>query len=370
MNDSFDPIPDPVRHVLDVQGGSSRDALASVLVRCALFVAGAIGIGWVLHDLRLEVAHPEPGAKKRIESLLERAPDLRILTVGNSHGSAVHQGSVGRRNGSIWLLAEDVWEIESQLEYLLPRMPQLDTLLFTASFGTLYHDNANTTHPSRDTVRRFFYAQPPGYPMIDGDWVNWFEGRMTTALVRPDHWEPVFAPLFAGADATGGDAPGGDASEEDASDEDGTPRIVARDREPMTHARLAEDAATNVLPRHAEFEENMLELNPDVVEDTTAVLRRVVAMCRERGVRVVFFTPPYSRPYLEGVDPAQRATLARVMAELSATDGVEYHDFSDEEAIAEDPTNFVNADHLSAKGAEAFTKLRLRPLVGPNAAGE
>lgn len=355
MNDSFDPIPDPVRHVLDVQGEASRDALASVLLRCVLFVAGAIGIGWVLHDLRLEFAPPEAGAKQRIESLLERAPDLRILTVGNSHGSAVHQASVGRRNGSIWLLAEDVWEIESQLEYLLPRMPELDTLLFTASFGTLYHDNAHTTHPSRDTVRRFFYAQPPGYPMIDGDWVNWFEGRMTTALVRSDHWEPVFAPLF-GVEEDGG-----------AADDDGTPRIVARDREPMTHERLAEDAATNVLPRHAEFEENMLELNPDVVDDTTEVLRRVVAMCRERDVRVVFFTPPYSRPYLAGVDPEQRATLERVMAALTETDGVEYHDFSDEPTIADDPTNFVNADHLSAKGAEAFTKLRLRPLVGRSA---
>lgn len=361
MSESFDPIPDPERHVLDVQGEVRGDALASVLLRCALFVAGAIGIGVVLHDLRLEVAHPEVGAKKRIEDLLERAPDLRILTVGNSHGSAVHQGSVGRRNGSIWLLAEDVWEIESQLEYLLPRMPELDTLLFTASFGTLYHDNANTTHPSRDTVRRFFYAQPPGYPRIDGDWVNWFEGRMTTALVRSDHWEPVFAPLFRGDESASGAAPGD-------SDEDGTPRIVARDREPMTHERLAEDAATNVLPRHREFEANMLELNPDVVTDTTEVLRRIVATCRERGVRVVFFTPPYSRPYLEGVDPQQRAALERVMAELGEEDGVEYHDFSLEPTIADDATNFVNADHLSGQGAEAFTKLRLRPLVGPNAA--
>lgn len=364
MSTDFDPIPDPVRHVLDVQSEASRESVVGVLVRCALFLAGAIAIGFALHSVRLEVAPPEPGARKRIDDLLARAPELRILTVGNSHGSAVHQNSVGRRNGSIWLLAEDVWEIESQLRYLLPRMPKLDTLLFTLSFGTLYHDNAHTEHPSRDTVRRFFYAQPPGYPLIEGDWVNWFEGKMTTALVRSDHWEPVFAPLFSGSDGDNGSTAGADA------DDDGTPRIVAHDREPMTHERLAEDAATNVLPRHAEFEASMLEHNPDVVADATEVLRRIATLCAERGVRLVFFTPPYSQPYLAGVDPKQRATVDRVMAELAAEFGSEYHDFSDEPTIAADPTNFVNADHLSAKGAEAFTKLRLRPLVGPNAARE
>ena len=80
---------------------------------------------------------------------------------------------------------------------------------------------------------------------------------------------------------------------------------------------------------------------------------------RERGVRVVFFTPPYYHLYERGFDPRVRDDMRRRMAALASRPGVEWHDLSQDPVLTRDPANFMAGDHLSCRGAAAFSR-RLR----------
>ncbi len=335
-----------------------------------LFIVLGVAMGYGLDRVRHELAPPEDIdlERVRIERLLQYSEIVNTLSVGNSHSLAVDLKALNESGGGrndvrgyhVWTRGQDLFELEVQLRYLLPRLPEVDTLLFAVSYGSFHRDNGASTDAERGMVRSLWYASAPHYGMIGVDTGNYFKGLMTHGLVTPDHWLGAFDGLkkrLAGKEKPKrlyGELMKGDGQLE---------VVSAKSFRPRSHEELTREARDTVLPRHHRLQQNMAENNPDMEADAVACMKRIIELTQEQGVRVLFYTPPYHPAYASGFDSDTKSAMRAHMAQFVETLGIEYHDFSEDPEFTQDAANFVNSDHMSPVGSAAFSGRRLRPLL-------
>lgn len=327
-----------------------------------LFVVLGIALGVGLDRFRHEFAPPEDidMERVRLERLLQYADNVQALSVGNSHSLAVDMKAIGIPGFHMWTRGQDLFEVESQLEYLLPRLPKLSTIFFTVSFASFHRDNGACTDPERGMVRSLWYASNPQLGMIGFDPTNYFKGLMTHGLVTADHWAPVVPAIKRRL--AGHDKP--NRKYLDMMSTDGQLSVTGSGKQPVrTDEWLVEEANTRTLPLHHRLQANMLENNPGLEADAVACMERIIALIGEYDARVIFFTPPYYPAYTAGVDEGTRLAMEAHMKRFVEEFGIEYHDFSRDRALTGDPANFVDSGHMSPLGAKRFGKGRLRGLV-------
>ena len=328
-----------------------------------LFLVIAVAIGMGLQSVRSELAPPQDldMERLRMERLAHYADKIEALSVGNSHSLAVDFEALGLRGYHLWTRGQDVFEVEAQLVDLLPDLPALETIFFTVSYGSFLRDNGASTDEDRGMVRSVWYATTRRPRMIGFDPENYLKGLMQRGLVSPDHWRPVFDELLRRR--KGITRPRRQYPEliGPAGQSILVPPMGKRRKTTMEY--LAQDALDIVIPRHHRLQENMLENNPHIEADVHAAMERIIALLDAAGVRVIFYTPPYSRPYIEGVDAATKQSMRDHMARLVAEHGIEYHDFADDPLFSDRPEPFVNCDHLGVEGAREFSATRLEPVL-------
>jgi len=86
------------------------------------------------------------------------------------------------------------------------------------------------------------------------------------------------------------------------------------------------------------------------------ILNKFIGLCEKKRVRVILFTPPYTEAYRKAY-PCGHITVMRNMVKkaMRGHDNAAYYDYSASEAFAAE--DFLDSDHLNAKGAEKFSKL-------------
>lgn len=84
-------------------------------------------------------------------------------------------------------------------------------------------------------------------------------------------------------------------------------------------------------------------------------LDKVVALCHERGIRVIMVTPPMLKDYTDKVDPQRFATLQNIVAKFVSKYGVEYYDSMNDARFQ--GLDFHDPDHLSVQGAHKYTAI-------------
>lgn len=103
-----------------------------------------------------------------------------------------------------------------------------------------------------------------------------------------------------------------------------------------------------------------MALKRDIVEENSRFLREIVKICRDRGVRVILFTPPAWKTYVENLSEEQMEEVRNLCLSLSRAEGVEYVDLLKDPLFAE--SDFFDADHMNEKGAEKLT-VRLQEFM-------
>jgi hypothetical protein len=324
-----------------------------------LFVALGWLLGAALDHAARDLAPPYPAESARFEMMEQRAERIRVLSAGNSHCLSIDFDALGMadRGFHVWLAGEDLFELESQMSALLPRLPKLETVLLSVSFASFHRDNGADTSAERSGVRRKFYAIPPGYPMIPGDWENWLKGRMA-GLVREDHFLGVLSGLELALRRPGF---------EPAPPPELGPTGAIDLRRKITEGNFDEMtvSARTTVKRHWDLQQDMMAHNPSLPDSAYQSLRRTLTMMQDRGLRVICFTAPvfdaYARNYDRQTIREMHAYLDRLVEEFD----VEYHDFSDDRQFSGVAEFFANPDHLNETGAAAFSRHRLAALLTP-----
>jgi len=106
--------------------------------------------------------------------------------------------------------------------------------------------------------------------------------------------------------------------------------------------------------------DNFTDISEDMVSDVTYTLNyleKIVKLCEEQGIRLIWVTAPSFDRYLKEVGPYDEAHT--YIRELADKHGVAYWDFNlcKEEYLDLDADSFIDVDHLNGKGAGSVTKL-------------
>lgn len=284
--------------------------------------------------------------------ILQSAAKIDALALGNSHTGSLDMKALGFENGYRFPRADgDLFETRYYLEQLIPRMPQVDIVLIPISYFSFLGDNRMSAEV--EIRRAHMYASLPSWDALPGDFSNYLIGKShtffpVTRLLRPDNWEGVLYALL-------GSPP----------EEQGFIEVAAGDCTYMD-AETMNASVKNRVAKYMRLTEEMSARHPDLASDTYNTVARIHQFLQSRGVRAVFFTPPYLKTYTDYYreqDPETVTLMRHSMEQLQAEYGVEYYDFSQDETFSLDITQFKDSDHLNACGASAFSK-RFRSALG------
>ena len=89
---------------------------------------------------------------------------------------------------------------------------------------------------------------------------------------------------------------------------------------------------------------------------------KAIRKCQEKGVKVIFITPPFYKTYTEKIPINAKHEVDSLAADFVAKYGVKYFDYSSDNRI--NIYDFKNDNHLNSTGAEKFTKLINTEIFG------
>lgn len=316
----------------------------------------AVGLG-LLHALAYVsvVVAPDLTARdhhdyeQQVRRLLDRAESVTALSVGSSHSRALDFAAMGEAGFHLWRGGGDLFEAVYLARTMAPRLPALETVYVSVSYFSFAVDNA--TDDERAVRRRQLYFSVPAHEWIPGDVDNFLRGKArrvvpVEAIVRPDHWRGVIDRVLSRPQVASPLPRDRFGQIADARYRRCTslPRDELRE-----HARSRGE-------RHVRLTDEMTSIRPDVERRAEEALNRLVADMHQRGVHVVLYTPPYSRPYNEQVADRLKRRSRAVAARVARSAGAQFVDFSEDDGFTDDPALFMNSDHLNRCGARLFSR--------------
>lgn len=281
--------------------------------------------------------------KERVSDLLLNANEAEAIVVGNSHGDDIILAYVNYDEGYQLSRAwGDLFEIEYYLRYFVPRLPNLKVVFIPVSYFTFSWDNASVENL---TIRRSnMYSAVPSWRFVEGDAAHFINGRFSellpiSTIFREDNWKGVFYRLpgrFTDAEPITAH-----------TDDCFSPRIEEL-------VQQAEQRAQQQFEIGNEISRN----RPTVQQDTLEKASEIIEYLQSRGIRVIFFTPPYYEAYTaayQRINPQAIPMLYENMQKLQQLHGVEYYDFSTNPDFAGNHQLFKDSDHLNFCGAQRFS---------------
>lgn len=98
---------------------------------------------------------------------------------------------------------------------------------------------------------------------------------------------------------------------------------------------------------------NKLFQNKAVIEENKRILNQYVAFLRQNGIAPVFVIAPFSVEYTQHISNEMKDNIQEMLESVS--EKIRFVDFNQFSCF--EPTDFVDTDHLSQKGAEKFSNL-------------
>lgn len=101
-------------------------------------------------------------------------------------------------------------------------------------------------------------------------------------------------------------------------------------------------------------------MSPAPLETCTDALVGIVRLLEKKNIRLICFTPPYWRKYLELFPVSYRQEMSQQMSLMEDRYGCEYYDFSQDPDMINNASYFRDDDHLSKEGSIVFTEKLLK----------
>lgn len=291
--------------------------------------------------------------RQDIENLKVKKDLIKGITLGNSHADSINYSVLGIEGQSLALAAADLFEMEKIVLSLDDELPGLNTVFITISYYSFSRDNAK--FESLRPRRMGFYSLIPGWSLIDGDWSNFFMGKLDAythvlSVVRSDNWKGVWPELIPGTPAA------------NPFPYDGIKTSSAWGECLHYTAEQLDAHARETVGRNVNSSLQMAAAHPGLEKDSYAALARTIEHLQLRGTRVILYTPAYYDKYNLYFSEGGSAIIYQMkksVKNLQKTYGVEYYNFSDDPQLIAYPELFYNSDHLSDCGGRVISeKLR------------
>ena len=91
------------------------------------------------------------------------------------------------------------------------------------------------------------------------------------------------------------------------------------------------------------------------IKENMSFLKAIIAFAKEKGAKVIIYTPPAFHTYVENLDDGQLSLTIESMEQLDQEyENVRYFNFLNDVSFSE--TDFHDADHLNESGAKKLTQ--------------
>jgi hypothetical protein len=280
--------------------------------------------------------------QKLFDDLIKHQDTAEAIVLGNSHGDDLDTSVMRINSFQLSRAWGDFFEIKYYLEYLVPRLPKLDTVYIPVSYFSFYWDNASG---GKLSIRRAqLYTIVPSWTYIKGDFGNFISGSgdriiPVQAVVREDNWKGVISALISGK-----------------------PDKLSQETEQNCQYRTEEELTRISILRVEETLDiaQVIHTNrPSIVEDSYKVLTEIIDYLHTHEIRVIFFTPPYyetyTTAYLERA-PQAVESLKIFMNQIKNEYSIDYHDYSTNGRYAQNHQLFKDSDHLNLCGKQMFSR--------------
>jgi hypothetical protein len=297
---------------------------------------------WILGNR----TNPHMGDINRIEKIIRNRDKVNAIVAGNSHANALDLSTLGLTGYRSWIGNSDLYEIRYQVEFLLRNLKHIEAVFVSISYFSFTVDNGAVFEGFDMTSRRKrHYAAFKGFKLINGDIKNFILGRLSW-LIRADHWRNSVLNGFQPED-----------KETPVAENDSPKQKVASEADLISHAEFIADRVNKNAALH-------LKNTPNISELTYKELEALIHSVKQRGARLVFFTPPCYQHFSDRIDAPIKRTMRRNMLRLQKSYGVEYYDFSEWEEMSYASEYFPNSDHLNYPGSVKFTETLKASMSG------
>lgn len=317
------------------------------------------GLGWISHRF----APLYPDMKPRVRQLMAKANSIEAITVGHSQGKAIDFRVMELNGYHLRAAGADMFETYYVLRHAVPILPNLKIVFIPVALCSLQY--------KRHSIKEWRLRNNGYYAAITSPAlreVRLMRGRKADKLiirihdlVRQDHWSRVSKSAYHKLLQTRENSMALCADTEIQVDEYGSIRYY----ESMPYDSLvieAEALSDKILRR---IQDTVQEC-PDVEKDIYEVMVSIVDFLRERNIRPIFYTPPYTDLYIKKSFekfPDSIELMTQNMERLKSKGGLEYYDFSQDYEFIETYEYFRDANHLNAYGAEKFSRKLWNVLI-------
>lgn len=283
--------------------------------------------------------------RQHTRAILANAGRINALVLGNSHAGSVQMKALGYENGYRFARADgDMFEVHHFIRSFAPRLTRMDVVFVPVSYFSFLEENSSSQEV--DIRRVHMYASLPNWQFLPGDLEPFLVGKSHTylpipRLIREDNWEGVFYALF-------GQEP----------EQKGFIEVAAGDCSFLSAEEMSA-SVENRVAKYMRLNQEMSANHPDLAKDVYNVMADTYRYLQSRGVRLIFYTPPYYQEYTEqymAQDPATVQLMYSSMERMQQELGVEYYDFSKDPEFAQNRELFKDSDHLNSCGAEKFSQ--------------
>lgn len=307
--------------------------MKKLLIKTALLALPfAVVLAFVEYELRcLPTSYSTTRAE--LESRLDR---IEVVFTGTSHEqSGIRADLLGAEAFNLAQGSQSLHYDTQLVSKYAPRMPRLRLVIFGVSYHSLEYKLGN----SIERWRGGFYQQVYGVaPEGFGERVQLSNYSYVALYTPKEAYRRVLARLRGGG--AGGDAHGGAAA---------------------TAAAPPGEVSAEFGRRRVRLHES--EMYRHDLEPNREALTRACRELRSRGVAVAFLTMPVHRTYAEHIRPDTYRRMQDTIRRIGGECGAEYFDYLADPRFA-DAADFSDSDHLSARGAEKFSRILAGEVVG------
>jgi len=318
--------------------------MSKVTIKIILYAAGAVMVFVLLFQTGQRYYRQYDDIAGDVQAV-RYDPGIEAVVLGSSHAFCVMPKTLGYEKGLLMNHGgADSFEVRYQAENIAEIGAAVKTVLISISYFSFAMDNGSYVDEQGSNSRRenrvMLYAGYPSWTLIS----KWDVGNLMFGkfhpVFTPDHWRAVFT---------------GSVKKPSRNDEGWDEAVDDLDRE-RKRFLLDRHAKARVKRFHG-FMNVMQRENPDLQEEAYEAVKKTAQVLTSKGVRVVFFTPPYWSTYTKHFDKRHRAFMRKSMRAIVKETGVEYHDFSGHAFFQHHPELFLNSDHLNQEGYVVFNDM-------------
>jgi hypothetical protein len=336
------------------------------IFRSACFVLGFWVISNSLASLADRIAPMNVYARSeadRLNSLMADRATVEAIALGNSHGDSIDFDAFGIDGQRLARGGTDLFEVSLYAESVVPLLPKLRSVFIAISYFSFARDNVL----SEDTrnLRIELYALLPTWTPVRGDTDMFLLGKMhryfqVMSIVRPDNWHNIFE--------------SGLADDPEAEDLPVPPLKSATPWGECLHYTGSQlDAIGNDIGyRAASNHLRILDLDPLVQVRSYEALAQTIEMLKNRGIRVILFTPPYYVSYnqrFNEIAPGMIQNMNQAVENLQTQFDIEYYNAASVPQFSNHIELFFNSDHLNECGMRSFAEYLQKEMADANHLG-